>query len=175
MRATKISSGWIEVEPVVDMKMRALCVKPYYNHPNGCPNYVVKAGCPPTAPKIITMLDLTRSVFAIYNIFRFRDHCDRMRELHPAWSKRQIECCLYWQGSARKQLKEIIMRFQERNSSMIVITTPEAMGVNITETMARVGIYLEWSPINYTYQIALAGKVLPGVEFKSSLSFEDLI
>jgi len=34
---------------------------------------------------------------------------------------------------------------------------PEAMGVNVTETMKRVGIELEWPPVNVAYQIALAG------------------
>ncbi len=47
--------------------------------------------------------------------------------------------------------------------------------MNITETMALVGIHLEWSPVDYTYQIALVGESLSGVELDSPLTFEDLL
>ena len=39
---------------------------------------------------------------------------------------------------------------------------PEGAGVNITETMKNAGIILEWPPVNYTYQVALAGIPLNG-------------
>lgn len=32
-----------------------------------------------------------------------------------------------------------------------------AMGVNVTETIEKIGIKLEWPPVDTTYQIALAG------------------
>jgi len=36
---------------------------------------------------------------------------------------------------------------------------PEAYGVNVTATMAAVGIKLQWPPRDKTYQIALAGLI----------------
>ena len=82
-------------------------------------------------------------------------------------SKRQLECCLYWQGTARKRLKERINEFiflaDER---YVVNTVPEAMGVNVTETMKRVGIELEWPPVNLVYQIAMAGMEVMKNELK---------
>jgi predicted metal-binding protein len=47
--------------------------------------------------------------------------------------------------------------YREYGSRYKVTTCPEAMGVNITETMKDAGIILEWPPENVTYQIALAG------------------
>jgi hypothetical protein len=30
----------VQVNPVIDYSVRGLCVKPYYNHPKGCPNFI---------------------------------------------------------------------------------------------------------------------------------------
>lgn len=38
-----------------------------------------------------------------------------------------------------------------------VVLTPEAHGVNLTETMRSAGIVLEWPPDRLAYQIVLAG------------------
>ena len=170
MRAIKVYSGWVEVEPVINMRMWALCVKPYPGHLKGCPNYNKKNGCPPRAPKIFDVLDLSKPVFAIYNIFDFGRHCNWMRRLHPMWTRRQVECCLYWQQTARKQLKAVTHQFLWAYPTLTVLDVPEACGINITETMGAVGIELEWQPVNWTYQIVLAGtgKNIP-------LTFEDLI
>lgn len=148
----------IRVKPVVDIvNIRMLCVKPYPNHPRGCPNFFKKKGCPPTCPTIDKTLDLAKPVYAIYNIFDFKAHTDKMRKKHPEWTQRQVECCLYWQGTARKQLKAEIKKFLEEFPGMKIVDVPEAQGVNLTETMKRAGIRLEWPPVNVTYQIALAG------------------
>ena len=153
--------GIIEVKPVIIRPVHNLCVRPYLNHKRGCPNYGKKKGCPPGVPMFDSVYDLTRPVFAIYNIFDFKGHVDRMREKHPDWSKRQLECCLYWQGTARKKLKELIEIFKKLvpvgTGWYSITTVPEAMGINVTETMKRVGIELEWPPVNVAYQIAMAG------------------
>lgn len=152
--------GIIEVRPVI-MGCHDLCLKPYPNHKNGCPNYGTKKGCPPGVPMFDVFYDLSKSVYAIYNKFDFKGHVDRMRMKHPGWSRRQLECCLYWQGTARKKLKERIRMFNfltvMASEAYDITTVPEAMGVNVTETMRRVGIELEWSPVNVAYQIAMAG------------------
>jgi len=150
---------FVEVKPVIDNTMRSLCVAPYPDHAHGCPNFNKKRGCPPSAPllKDLILLDIRQHIYAIYNVFDFKTHCDKMREKHPDWSRRQIECCLYWQGTARKHLKKKIEAFLWKHPHYIHIECPEAAGVNLTETMRDAGITLEWPPVNYAYQIALAG------------------
>ena len=152
------------VKPVIDLSVRQLCKRPYCNHPRGCPNYGKKSTCPPKALPISKVLDLSRPVYAIWNEFDFAGHCNRMKAAHPGWSQRQIECCLYWQPKARKQLRAEISIFAFSITQYIiqVLTTPEATGVNVTATMKTIGIKLEWPPRNRTYQVALAGPPLIG-------------
>ncbi len=145
--------------PIIDYRVRELCAKPYPNHPKGCPNYGRKAGCPPHCWVIENIIDLSKAVFAIWNVFDFGAHCRKMKAKHPEWSQRQIECCLYWQPTARQQLRHQIEMFYLGNtvSDMKIIKTPEATGVNVTATMKSIGIELEWPPKTITYQVVLAG------------------
>ncbi len=148
------------VNPVIDRNMRKLCVKPYPNHSRGCPNYNKKKDCPPKCKDIDEILDFNKDIYIIYNKYEFGKHVDRMRDKHPEWSKRQLECCLYWQGTARKRLREKIGAFIHSHPHLHVMRCPEASGTNITETMKQIGIDLEWPPQKYTYQVVLAGSRL---------------
>lgn len=150
----------IEVAPIGDPSVRDLCCKPYPNHKRGCPNYDKKEGCPPSAPLITETLDFSDPIYAIYNVFDFGAHVEKMRAKHPDWSQRQLECCLYWQGTARKQLRAEIRTFLGNHSYARVVMCPEAQGVDVTATMKEVGIELEWPPKTVAYQIVLAGAAL---------------
>ena len=154
------SGGFFEAGLVVDARMRALCVKPYPGHPKGCPNWNRKFGCPPAAPMIDLLLDLSRTVFVIWNRFDFGSHVDRMRQAHPSWTGRQLACCLYWQPKARKALAERVAEFRESHAGMRIIQCPEASGVNLTATMRQAGIELEWPPERWAYQVVVAGHPL---------------
>lgn len=147
----------IEVGPIGNPSVQDLCRRPYPNHRHGCPNYGKKEGCPPAAPLITETLDFTEPIYAIYNVFNFGNHVKKMRSKHPDWSQRQVECCLYWQGTARKQLREEIKDFHLVHKGNTIVMCPEAQGVDVTATMKEVGIILEWPPKNKAYQIVLAG------------------
>jgi len=170
-----------QVYPVIDHTVRKLCCRPYLGHDKGknigCPNFNRKEGCPPKAPLFDNVFDLREPVYAIYNIFDLAAYVQKMKAGHPDWSDAQLRCCLLWQGRARKQLAKHVMEFitayPRYNVSMayyrgiekdlgpvygrIIPASPEAMGVNVTETMANAGIHLEWPPVKVAYQIALAG------------------
>lgn len=147
------------VKPVIDYSVRGLCVKEYPGHKKGCPNFNRKKGCPPQAGFFDKVYDLDKPVYAIINEFDFKAHVDKMRKLHPDWSKRKLECCLYWQKKARKELLEAIKQFLKENQNYKIYkveTCPEAMGVDVTKTLANAGIILEWPPVNIVRQVALA-------------------
>ena len=148
---------WIKVVPVVDPSVRGLCVRPYGYNKKGCPNFHRRSSCPPEAPMIYETLDLTKDIYAIYNIYDIATHVKKMKDKHPKWSERQLYCVLYWQGTARKQLKDKIKSFMKDHRGFKIISCPEAQGVNLTETMANVGIKLDWPPKKIAYQIVLAG------------------
>lgn len=152
----------IQVHPVIDYKMRKLCVQPYYNHPKGCPNFNKKEGCPPQAEFFDKTYDLIQPIYAICNIFDYKTHIEKMRKKQPNWSERQIHCVLYWQNGARSHLSKHIVNFlrEHNGEGYRIAKCPEAMGVNLTETMKNAGIVLEWMPVNVAYQIVLASKKL---------------
>lgn len=154
------------VVPVIDPSVRALCKRPYPLHPRGCPNFG-KDRCPPKVRLYGDVYDLARPCYAIWSAFDLGAHVERMRVAHPRWSDRQLRNCLYWQGTARKLLRKEISGFCWKKPGYDVTECPEAMGVNVTETMRRAGIVLEWPPIQMVVHVALAAT------FKGSVGEED--
>ena len=150
-------SFYVQVETVANPNIVGLCLQPYHNHPKGCPNWGKKKSCPPEAKPVGKIIDMRRPTYCVYNVFDFAGHINKMRKKHPAWSYYQLRCCLYWQGTARKQLREKLTTFLELFLDYTVLLTPEACGVDVTATMASAGIVLEWPPENVVYQVALAG------------------
>ncbi len=147
------------VYPVIQNSVRELCREPYRGHKKGCPNWDKKQGCPPQSIMVYRLLNLNKPVFAIYNKFDLGQHVRRMRLKHPEWTYYQCVCCLYWQHRARKQLREEIKKFLLlKHRGLNIIDCPEACGVDLTGTMKQIGIRLEWPPVHYAYQIALAGE-----------------
>lgn len=145
----------IPVDPCIDYQVRSLCVRPYPLHPKGCPNVGKCDRCPPEAPLFGEVFDLTRQVYAIVNEFDLARHVKRMAVKNPAWSERQLACVLYWQGTARKQLNAKIQAALDHFPGYVATWCPEGMGVNVTETLAAVGIDLEWPPKQIARQVAL--------------------
>ena len=148
---------WKEAKIIYDTRVLGLCRQTYYNHPKGCPNFGERPDCPPLSFRIQDMLDMTKPTWVIYNRFDFGHHVKRMGDKHPGWTQRQKECCLYWQHTARKQLKMEIQKFLRCHIGFKIISNPEALGINLTATMQDIGIKLEWPPVNWTYQIVVAG------------------
>lgn len=131
-----------------------LCSTPYPGHRRGCPNLGEKYGCPPSAKRFDVWADAP--YFAIVNEFSLQDHVNRMADLHPTWSNRQLECCLYWQQTARKELEVLIAHFRCRHPDLIICRCPEAAGVNVTQTLKDHGLLLEWPPKKIVRQVAIA-------------------
>ena len=155
-----------QVKIVLDPKVRELCCKLYYNHPKGCPNYNKQPGCPPQAPLLNEVLDLVRPVWAVWVVFDLAAHRERMRVKHPKWSRRQLDCCLYWQGTLLKELRYRVANFctmrllYNMDKSLEVFYRPEALGVNVTATLETVGVALEWPPEKIVHKVAIVGNPL---------------
>jgi hypothetical protein len=154
------------VEPVLDPKTRGLCRLPYPGHPKGCPNYGKKDRCPPKSPLWRDVYDLEAPTYAVVSEFPLGPHMARMKAAHPYWSLKQCRNVLYWQGTARKALREKIFRAvracTDRPSGIVYQAeeTPEAMGVNVFATMEKVGIILEHGWPATIKHVALLGRPL---------------
>ena len=60
----------------------------------------------------------------------------------------------YWPEKIKgAKIKKFLIEHREYS----IIACPEACGVNLTATMQKIGIELEWPPENVAYQIVLAG------------------
>lgn len=138
---------------------RGMCTQKYHGHPKGCPNYGKKDVCPPNVPMFDQVFDISKTVYLIYTIFDIGGHAKRMKEKHPNWTEIQQYNLLYWQGTARKELKKNIEDFKKiyREKGYYVVLTPEAMGVNVNDTLKNTGINLEWPARKYVYKIAMGG------------------
>lgn len=149
---------WIsQVTPVIDYSVRGICVRKYEGHPRGCPNFDCKKGCPPSAPKFDVYFDMAKPIYAIVTTFDLGGHRERMKLAHPHWSERQLVNCLYWQSGARAALKREVKIWLKEHPLYEANFCPEALGVNITETLLRIGLTLEWPPRHWARQVALAG------------------
>ena len=156
---------------ILDYSVRALCRRPYPGHPRGCPNVGYRVSCPPCAPIWENVLELS-PVWVIWIVFDFGGHVARMRRLHPDWSQRQLECCLYWQGAARKALRAEISAFLAEHQGLVVTTCPEGMGVDVTATMKDCGVVLEWPPQQWAVQVAMAARPLPAAHGEPATRLE---
>ena len=148
------------VLPVLYDSVRKLCSRPYEGHPRGCPNYGKAPRCPPKVARIDEVYDLGAPFYVVWSTFELGAHVATMRDRHPDWSERQLRCVLYWQGTARKRLRAEVEAFREAHPEVdwLVETTPEAMGLEVTKTMAQAGVELPWPPVETAYHVALAGK-----------------
>lgn len=149
------------IKPVIKPEIKLLCKKPYYNHKDGCPNFDKTKGCPPNTPLLGEVLDLSKPIWAMWVDFDLAEYRAKMLKLHPEWADkpRKLNCCLYWQGTALKELKHQVANFVterilfRQNSRLDVLYRPEAYGVNVTETMKNIGIILEWPPAGIGHKI----------------------
>lgn len=149
---------WSEIKlTMLECEPGYLCRRRYPGHPRGCPNYAKKPSCPPTASMIGQVMNLGRTVYAVWNAFALGEHVRKMRQLHPNWTDRQARCCLYWQQGARKELSAEIKAFTKDRRGLVGVTCPEARGVDVTKTMESIGVKLEWPPIEIAYQVAIVG------------------
>ncbi len=133
------------------------CCMPYPNHPKGCPNYGKKDGCPPNVSMLNEILNFNKEAYLIYTDFDMGDHTKKMREIHPDWSERQIYCCLYWQPKARKLHRQEEEKCKKEKKIDLVLPSPEAMNVNVTSLMKKIGVNLEWPPKKITRLVSLGG------------------
>jgi len=150
----------IRINPVIRHKVRRLCKRAYPGHPDGCPNYNIKEGCPPSAPFFEDIFLMRKPFFAAINEFNLERHRNKLKAKHPLWTLRQLNCCLYWQNGARKKLQEKVNRLLlKMGKDYAASFCPEAMGIDVTATLKQAGIKLEW-PVNIlARQVAIVGKL----------------
>ena len=141
----------------------AFCTNEYPGHKRGCPNYGMKDDCCPNMPLFYEIFDRDYPVWAVYTCFDLKEHMEKMKTLHPHWSERQCGCVLYWQAGARKIHKAFAQRthadFLPEHQGYWLTDSPEAMGADMTGTLEKGGLSLEWPCRDRTYKVSLLARV----------------
>lgn len=124
--------------------VRTWCGLPYPGHPTGCPNVgnPEKAKCPPIAPYITEVLDITKPIYFVCSDYDLAAHVTRMREAHPDWSDRALRNVLYWQGTSRAQAAERAERASAALRCNFIERCAEGKGVNLYATCRLAGLRL---------------------------------
>ena len=132
---------------VVDRKFQGMCCLPFYGHPNGCPNFGKKHGCPPNSFLETEFLDFSRDMYVIYTKFDITSFSRKMLEMHHKSKNYPRQLCnpRRWQPHTRKLHNENINYFHNLHNSMYLDNSPEARGVNVTALMKTIGIELDWN------------------------------
>jgi predicted metal-binding protein len=157
-----------KVMPVYKPAVRSLCTKRYPGHPHGCPNFGTRPTCPPDAPFLPLFFDTARPIWALWVDFNLEQWVAEKKIQHPEWSYKQQANLRYWQPKARKFLHEYSRRWMAGYAKGLDSRTierqgieysdcPEAMGVDVTSTMKRIGVTLEWPPKKIVRKIFLLG------------------
>lgn len=165
-----------EVNPseiVLDHMFKGMCLRPFYKHPKGCPNYGKKHGCPPSKFLENEILDFKRPMYVIYTPFNISEFAKRMADAHPEWQEYPRQLCnpRRWQSTSRKNHRADISEFLKEHPYYHVDSSPEARGVNVSALMKSVGVDLRWdwppkeildlknSPDVNVYTVSLAGYI----------------
>ncbi len=157
----RLLPGHLRLEP----QARTWCLLPYPGHPHGCPNYGHKGACPPKAPQAEAWIKGASSLWLAYVVFDMRSHTQRMHQLHPAWSERQLRCCLYWQGDVNRQLRDYTERLAADTQMWLttaprkITYCPEAMGIDVITTGQNAGLCITRNPVSTVYKVALVAQM----------------
>ena len=125
------------------------CNLPYPRHKNGCPN---SEDCWCFENDMREALKDTFQVVFAWVEWDIDQYEERMRELHPKWTKTQCRNLLYWQSSLRKKLRENVENYVG-DVPCEVFYGAEGGGINFYRTMRKLGVRLDMPKDLHTVRI----------------------
>ena len=138
----------IKLEDVVyDIRAKdgTWCAKKSSDYPKGCPNF---PRCPSECMdlKEIERRFGPRNWFAVIEEFNIAGWEDSQREKHKGehWSRKQLRNPRHWQKGVMARLKAKAQSQMNYIMSDLILQIPEAHGVDVVRTMAKVGVTFEW-------------------------------
>lgn len=144
---------------------RSMCIKPYKNHKYGCPNFGKLDTCPPNIPCMYDQIFDVNEVYALATKFDLEKYYQKRQKNRPDLPIGQIKNIRNWQPITLKENDYAIAEFYKENpdkQDFISTRLLECMGVDVVNTMKRVGLYLTFPVEKYTYRIAFLARVLEG-------------
>lgn len=175
---TKIKSKNIQKDTIVfseECFRGEWCLRPYYRHPNGCPNYN-KELCPPNTFYFKERVDEYNYFYLIYIVFDFTGYKELRRKKHKDWSERQLGNRRHWQNSVKKLLKDEILKIyglNRQNTNKYLLScgsgfnnaifkkyqdkvfSMEAVGINVLSTLGLNKVVYKRNPEDYINLVCL--------------------
>lgn len=134
-------------EVVYDCRARdgTWCAKPSRDYPKGCPNF------PKCPQRYINFKKIDEGFgpfkwFAVIEEFDITGWEASQREKHKGenWSRKQLRNPRHWQKGVMKRLREKALNNVNFLMRDVLLEIPEAHGVDVVRTMAKVGVTFEW-------------------------------
>ena len=141
---------------------RSMCVRPYKNHKYGCPNFGKLPTCPPNIPCMYDQIFDISDVYAVVTKFYLEEYFNKRREKRPDLAEGQIKNIRIWQPIAIKENDYAISEFYKENpskSDYVSTRLLECMGVDVMNTMKKVGVVIKFPVKEYAYRVAFLAKV----------------
>lgn len=141
---------------------RSMCINPYKNHKNGCPNFGVLPTCPPNIPCMYDEIFDCSDVYAVVTKFYLEEYFNKRRERRPDLAEGQIRNIRAWQPIAIKENDYAISDFYQENpdkKDYVATRLLECMGVDVINTMKKVGVEITFPVKEYAYRVAFIAKV----------------
>ena len=143
---------------------RSMCISPYKNHKNGCPNYGMLPTCPPNIPCMYDQIFDISDVYAVVTTFHLEEFFSKRRERRPDLAEGQIRNLRIWQGIALKENDYAICDFYHEypdKKDYVSTRLLECMGVDVVGTMKEVGIEIKFPVEEIAYRVAFVAMVYP--------------
>lgn len=146
-------------EVIYDIRARdgTWCAKKSDRYPKGCPNF---PQCPPKYPDFQTLQGYAwYAIIEEFNIDAWeKSQAEKHKDEH--WSLKQLRNPRHWQKGVERRLKEKTYANSNRLLGDIILEKPEASGVDLVRTMAKVGMRFEWGEEAKIFRkIMLIGKI----------------
>ncbi len=141
---------------------RSMCIKPYKNHKDGCPNFGKLPTCPPNIPCMYDQVFDTSDVYAVVTKFNLDEYFAKRRKNRPDLAEGQIRNIRVWQPIALKENDYAISEFYKENpdkKEYVATRLLECMGVDVINTMKEVGIDIKFPVEDYAYRVSFLAKI----------------
>ena len=141
---------------------RSMCIRPYKNHKNGCPNFGKLDTCPPNIPCMYDQIFDTSDVYAVVTKFNLEEYFNKRRLNRPDLAEGQIRNIRIWQPIAVKENNYAISEFYKENpdkKDYVSTRLLECMGVDVINTMKEVGVIIKFPVTDYAYRVTFVAKV----------------
>jgi hypothetical protein len=138
-----------------------MCIRPYKNNKDGCPNFGKLPTCPPNIPCMYDEIFDTKEVYAIVTKFYLAEYFKQRRERRPDLAEGQIRNIRVWQPIALKENDYAIAEYYRENEDkkdFISTRLLECMGVDVINTMKEVGINITFPVEDIAYRVAFLAR-----------------